>query len=64
MLFRSVASIHPGVSQTTIMKNTEWDVRFAESWGETEPPNAAELDVLRDLKARTAVAHGTPGEEA
>jgi glutaconate CoA-transferase subunit B len=33
-------------------------VRFAATVAETPPPTAHELEVLRDLHARTARAHG------
>ena len=59
-----VVSAHPGVSRATISESTGWDVRFAGSCGETDPPGARELETLRDLKARTAEAHGRLGEEA
>jgi glutaconate CoA-transferase subunit B len=35
-----------------------WPLRFAGDVGETPPPTAAELGVLRDLQTRTARAHG------
>jgi len=54
----TVTSIHPGVSRVQIAENTGWDVRFAESVNETQPPSARELEVLRALHARTARAHG------
>jgi glutaconate CoA-transferase, subunit B len=53
-----VASIHPGVSPEQIRENTGWKIRFEANCGETTPPTAHELLVLRDLKARTAAAHG------
>ena len=56
--------MHPGVDRATIEESTGWEIRFAEECGETEAPRAAELDVLRELKARTAVAHGVQGDEA
>jgi glutaconate CoA-transferase subunit B len=59
-----VVSIHPGVSQAKITQSTGWDVCFSEACEQTDAPGAAELEVLRDLKARTAVAHGVEGEEA
>jgi hypothetical protein len=34
-------------------------VRFAADLAGTPPPDATELSVLRELKARTAHAHGT-----
>ena len=59
-----VVSIHPGVDKKTIEESTGWQIRFAEGCGVTEVPGLAELEVLRDLKARTAAAHGVQGEEA
>ncbi len=57
-----VASIHPGVDRDTISANTSWQIQFAEDCGQTPAPTAQELKTLRDLKARTAAAHGIEGE--
>ncbi len=57
-----VASIHPGVDRNTISANTSWQIQFAEDCGQTPAPTAQELKTLRDLKARTAAAHGIQGE--
>jgi glutaconate CoA-transferase subunit B len=57
-----VTSLHPGVTRDQVRQNTGWDVRFAEAPGETAAPTARELEVLRDLQARTARAHGKSGE--
>ena len=54
----TVASIHPGVTREQVQQNTGWDVRFCPDCSETMPPDSRELSVLRDLKARTAAAHG------
>ena len=54
----TVTSIHPGVTREQIQENTGWPVRFAEKVAETPAPSATELDVLRELHARTARAHG------
>ena len=59
-----VCSMHPGVSAETIRKKTGWDVRFSDHCTETVPPTEHELKVLRDLLARTAVAHGRVEGEA
>ena len=59
----AVVTMHPGVTRETIEKNTGWPVRFAARVGETIPPSAVELDALRDLKARTAAAHGLPAAD-
>lgn len=59
-----VASIHPGVSRESIAANTGWTLQFDESCRQTEAPTAYELEILRDLQARTAAAHGMQGEAA
>jgi glutaconate CoA-transferase subunit B len=52
-----VTSIHPGVTREQIQENTGWPVRYAATVAETSPPTAQELDILRELQARTARAH-------
>jgi len=59
-----VTSRHPGVAREEIAENTGWDVRFAGTVEETAPPSADELEVLRDLHARTARAHGVIAGES
>lgn len=59
-----VSTMHPGVDRGMIAGSTGWKIRFATECGETEPPTAHELQVLRDLKARTAAAHGVQGDAA
>jgi glutaconate CoA-transferase subunit B len=54
----TVVSIHPGVTRAAIESNTGWPVCYAAKAAETPAPTAHELDVLRDLNARTARAHG------
>lgn len=54
----TVVSIHPGVTRDRIEASTGWPIRYAHDVGETPPPSAGELEVLRDLHARTARAHG------
>jgi len=56
-----VTSLHPGITRERVRHNTSWDVRFADTVAETEPPSAEELEVLRELHARTARAHGAAG---
>jgi glutaconate CoA-transferase subunit B len=53
-----VYSLHPGVTRDQVIENTGWSVRFAGSVEHTPPPTAFELEVLRELHARTARAHG------
>jgi glutaconate CoA-transferase subunit B len=53
-----VTSSHPGVTREQIRENTGWPVRFAATVAETPAPSVQELEVLRELHARTARAHG------
>lgn len=57
-----VSSMHPGVDRNAIRKSTGWQIQFDDDCGETGPPTTDELRVLRELKARTAAAHGFDGE--
>jgi glutaconate CoA-transferase, subunit B len=43
--------VHPGVTADQARAATGWDLAVAPDLGTTEPPTAAELDVLRRLKA-------------
>jgi len=59
-----VASVHPGVDRNTIAERTGWKIHFSDECEETEAPRVRELEVLRELKTRTAAAHGIQGDEA
>ena len=59
----TVVSIHPGVTREQIQDNTGWPVRYAGKVADTAPPSAQELDVLRELHARTARAHGEAAQK-
>ncbi|HEX6506439.1 MAG TPA: CoA-transferase subunit beta [Chloroflexota bacterium] len=52
-----VTSIHQGVTREDIIQQTGWPVRFADAVEQTPPPTDTELAVLRDLQARTELAH-------
>ena len=58
-----VTSLHPGVTRDRVVEQTGWPVGFSGVVGETPPPTARELEVLRDLHARTAAAHGVAPAE-
>jgi glutaconate CoA-transferase subunit B len=60
----TVTSLHPGVTREAVQDTCAWTVKFADRLEETPPPTALELQTLRDLKARTALAHGQTGEAA
>jgi glutaconate CoA-transferase subunit B len=53
----TIVSIHPGVTREEIAENCGWTPRYAAQCGETPAPTAQELDVLRDIQARTKAAH-------
>ncbi|WXL25490.1 CoA-transferase subunit beta [Ectopseudomonas mendocina] len=53
-----VTSIHPGITREQIIENTGWAIRFADVVAETAVPQAHELEALRALEERTAIAHG------
>ena len=53
----TVVSIHPGVTREQIQGSTGWKVAFADKVVETPVSTARELEVLRDLQARTKLAH-------
>jgi glutaconate CoA-transferase subunit B len=52
----TVVAIHPGVTRDEIADATGWPVKFAAKVGEAPRPTAEELEVLRDLHARTRAA--------
>jgi glutaconate CoA-transferase subunit B len=54
----TVVSLHPGSSRESVQAVCAWPLRFADPIGETLPPTAEELKVLRELQERTARAHG------
>jgi len=54
----TVTHLHPGVTAERVQAATGWNLRFAEVVEETASPGTAELRTLRELKRRTARAHG------
>jgi glutaconate CoA-transferase, subunit B len=58
-----IVTLHPGVAFDTVRESTGWPVRLAPQVEETPPPSAEELAALRDLNARTALAHGVAAAE-
>jgi glutaconate CoA-transferase subunit B len=52
-----VTSIHPGISRDDIIAATGWQVEFADEIAQTPVPSDPELQILRDLHARTNAAH-------
>ncbi|WP_298937244.1 CoA-transferase subunit beta [uncultured Ruegeria sp.] len=54
----TVTSLHPGVTRAEMADSVDWDIKYATDVSETPPLTQGELDVLRDLNARTTAAHG------
>lgn len=52
-----VVSLHPGVTAEQVQEATGWEIRFAEVLESTPEPSEKELEILRELKARTERAH-------
>lgn len=53
----TVMTMHPGVTREALQAATGWPLKFASAVGETPPPTAIELGVLREIHARTKQAH-------
>lgn len=53
----TVVSLHAGVTREQMQETVGWPVRYAAHVEETPPPTNKDLEILRDLKARTEAAH-------
>lgn len=54
-----LTTLHPGVTVDQVRQATGWPLKVAPNLDATAEPTPLELAALRDLHARTAVAHGT-----
>jgi glutaconate CoA-transferase, subunit B len=54
-----LTAVHPGVQIEQVREATGWKLRVADKVSTTPRPTENELAALRDLHARTAVAHGS-----
>jgi glutaconate CoA-transferase subunit B len=52
----TLTALHPGATVEQAREATGWELKVAEKVAATEPPSDRELDVLRDLHARTEAA--------
>ena len=52
-----VTSLHAGTTRAQMAETVGWPIRYAPAVAQTPPPTAEELEVLRDLHARTRAAH-------
>ena len=55
----TVSHLHPGETRQSVQDTCGWPVRFAGDVQTTPAPSAGELDILRQLQQRTAIAHAT-----
>ena len=55
-----LAALYPGVSVEAARAATGWPLQVAKTLEVIAPPEPRELEVLRDLHARTAAAHALP----
>jgi glutaconate CoA-transferase subunit B len=56
----TLVSLHPGATVERAREATGWDLEVARSLGETEPPTREEVEILRDLRARTKASRQRP----
>ena len=52
----TLTALHPGATVEQAKEATGWDLKVAEKVTTTDPPAEKELEILRDLKARTEAA--------
>lgn len=52
----TLVALHPGVTVEQAREATGWDLKVADEPETTDPPTGKELEVLRDLHARTEAA--------
>ena len=53
----TVTHLYPGVTRQAVRDATSWPIRFAATTNEIAPIQTYEIETLRDLKRRTALAH-------
>jgi glutaconate CoA-transferase subunit B len=53
----TVMALHKGVTRDQVQAQCGWPVKFATALADTPVPTDEELNVLRDLQARTKAAH-------
>ncbi|HSO50071.1 MAG TPA: CoA-transferase [Acidimicrobiia bacterium] len=53
----ALVAVHPGVEVGQVLSRTGWDLLVADDVVTTEPPTRDEIQILRELKARTREAH-------
>lgn len=53
----TLVAVHPQVEVEEVLRSTGWPLAVAGDLSVTRAPTASELEILRDLKQRTAAAH-------
>jgi len=56
----TLVSLHPGATVERAREATGWDLEVAKRLDETESPTGEELEILRDLQARTEALRERP----
>jgi len=56
-----VVALNPGVTREAMQESVGWPIRYSGMLEENTPPTKLELEVLRDLKERTRIAHSKTG---
>ncbi len=59
----TMVALHPGITAQQAIDSTGWPLKVAPNLPVTTAPTAQELEVLRELLARTAQAHGSLAAE-
>ncbi len=57
----TLVSLHPGATVEQAKEATGWDLKVAQYLDTTGPPTGEELEILRDLRARTEAARRRAG---
>jgi glutaconate CoA-transferase subunit B len=57
----TLVSLHPGATVEQAKEATGWDLEVAHELDTTGPPTEEELEILRDLRARTEASRRRPG---
>ena len=55
-----LVALHPGVTEDDVLEKTGWTLKIGEDVVTSDAPTPEELEVLRQLYARTNRAHGQP----
>lgn len=55
----TLSGVHPGITVEQVRAATGWDLKICPILETTPVPTAAELTALRNLRERTAMAHGS-----